>query len=441
MDGDLKNTSIEADLELDHAQAAPIKLDGGGSGTSGSPAGPAAAAGASVPFIITKAAQAKLRALGLSQETIDRMDPQEAHRILELSSGIKVPAKSVSPQKLAANIRNAQLSTGPRTAAGKARSGLNAFKQGFYTRHLFPTAALWEAGKADYEALATGLRDYYRPRNFMVEILVEKLVTEMIRHARITHQEALLYASGYPFDGPRIDRMVRNRNATEKAIYRVMEEIETLQEHGGAAFGQSGSGLRGDSREGGAPSASAAVGPHGHPRSGGDTGGESAFADTSDDSPESGDAAWVASENVIFQGPTADPPASSNQRVDTPAVLHRTPIAANRRQPPSPSDQATTAGPKKATRVPYSSLARIILDSVGLPDPSDEPQSDMNVFGGTKPTGQPSQSETPGPEMMASAVHKAQDNPNAKNEPELAPERNGKKKPIQTIAPPASFDK
>jgi hypothetical protein len=36
----------------------------------------------------------------------------------------------MSPQQLAANRANAQVSTGPTTAAGKARSSLNAYRHG-----------------------------------------------------------------------------------------------------------------------------------------------------------------------------------------------------------------------------------------------------------------------------------------------------------------------
>ena len=42
-------------------------------------------------------------------------------------------ASATSPQKAAANRRNAQQSTGPRTAAGKAAASLNAIKHGLNT--------------------------------------------------------------------------------------------------------------------------------------------------------------------------------------------------------------------------------------------------------------------------------------------------------------------
>ncbi len=54
-----------------------------------------------------------------------------------------------SSRKIAANRRNAQLSTGPRTAKGKARSKLNSLLHG-----LAATPAWTVAGDADVERLA-----------------------------------------------------------------------------------------------------------------------------------------------------------------------------------------------------------------------------------------------------------------------------------------------
>jgi hypothetical protein len=47
----------------------------------------------------------------------------------------------------------------------------------------------------------------------MAEIWVQKLVMDQIRLARIICEEQLLFASKHPFDGPRMDRIVRNRDA------------------------------------------------------------------------------------------------------------------------------------------------------------------------------------------------------------------------------------
>ncbi len=41
---------------------------------------------------------------------------------------------TLSLQKISANRRNAQLSTGPKTEVGKAKSALNAVKHGIFTK-------------------------------------------------------------------------------------------------------------------------------------------------------------------------------------------------------------------------------------------------------------------------------------------------------------------
>lgn len=54
--------------------------------------------------------------------------------LLRMKSGIKNDAKAVSEAKLAANRANSQLSSGPKTDAGKARSRSNALKHGLNAR-------------------------------------------------------------------------------------------------------------------------------------------------------------------------------------------------------------------------------------------------------------------------------------------------------------------
>src|SRR5262245_46658738 len=46
------------------------------------------------------------------------------------------PERSTSAKKIAANRRNAQLSTGPRTQAGKDRVRWNALRHGLTAKHL-----------------------------------------------------------------------------------------------------------------------------------------------------------------------------------------------------------------------------------------------------------------------------------------------------------------
>lgn len=62
---------------------------------------------------------------------------------------------ALSLQKLSANRRNAQLSTGPKTEAGKAKSALNAVKHGIFTKKCLKNISNEEL--RDYETLIFGV--------------------------------------------------------------------------------------------------------------------------------------------------------------------------------------------------------------------------------------------------------------------------------------------
>ena len=85
----------------------------------------------------------------------------------------------------AANRRNAQKSTGPRTAAGKERSSRNATKHGCCTdQHLI-------AGEdpADFETLRDGFFLTWDPRDPVEEALVRQMVTAEWRLRRLARLE------------------------------------------------------------------------------------------------------------------------------------------------------------------------------------------------------------------------------------------------------------
>ena len=221
----------------------------------------------------------------------------------------------------------------------------------------------------------------------MAELCVENLVMNHIRLARITRKEQLLFASKYPFNDPRMDRILRSRNSTEKAISRNLRGLKRFQENGELALGEPGSDLPGDSEKNGGPCPSPAVGP----QSDGNTGGESALPDGSDDRPESGTDLWVESERVIFQGPPEVPESDSNDRVD--AIGGTTSHIRSGKTNPTTNSAglAKTGGPTKCENKPYDLIARIGYASIGLPYPYDEPVPSESAK--TKPTGQ-SQAES-----------------------------------------------
>ena len=70
-----------------------------------------------------------------------------------------LPYNMTTPARAAANAANAQLSTGPRTEAGKARSARNALKHGLTSRDLI----VREDEKEEFDQFQQDLQAEYRP--------------------------------------------------------------------------------------------------------------------------------------------------------------------------------------------------------------------------------------------------------------------------------------
>src|SRR5688572_26556589 len=95
----------------------------------------------------------------------------------------------VSPRKLAANRANATRSTGPRTAAGKARSAMNALRHG-----LVAHASLLPGEDAhELEELALEMHEDLRPRGTAQRELVARVVSIVWRLRRAARAEEALW--------------------------------------------------------------------------------------------------------------------------------------------------------------------------------------------------------------------------------------------------------
>ena len=158
----------------------------------------------------------------------------------------------MSARKLAANRRNASLSTGPRTGGGKAASSRNA------TRHGILSAVPIIAGEraADLEAFDAGLRGDLRPSGALETLLVDRIVAcawrvrraaraerdVLERELREAQAQATLFDddAGGPADlglavardakgAGAVERLTRYEGAVERAMYRAMHELERRQ--------------------------------------------------------------------------------------------------------------------------------------------------------------------------------------------------------------------
>lgn len=94
-----------------------------------------------------------------------------------------------SPRKLHANQQNALKSTGPRTVEGKANSSQNARKHGLTGVQPITKGE----GKEDlqsFEEMRAGLYDYWQPRGWQEEHVVERLAGDYWRLLRADRYEA-----------------------------------------------------------------------------------------------------------------------------------------------------------------------------------------------------------------------------------------------------------
>ena len=93
--------------------------------------------------------------------------------------------KTVTPKQLAANRRNAQRSTGPRTAKGKSQSRWNALKHGVLAKAIIPQHLQVHESHEDFDRLLATLRHEFEPQSAIEEMLVESVAASYWRLARL----------------------------------------------------------------------------------------------------------------------------------------------------------------------------------------------------------------------------------------------------------------
>ena len=99
---------------------------------------------------------------------------------------------AISTARLAANRRNSQLSTGPRSVAGKLASAANATRHGLLSRQ----PLLADENAEEYDALAVALMEHLSPAPGVEELLVDDILSLLWRLQRLRRVETALYAVG-----------------------------------------------------------------------------------------------------------------------------------------------------------------------------------------------------------------------------------------------------
>jgi hypothetical protein len=95
----------------------------------------------------------------------------------------------ISPAKLAANRRNAQRSTGPRTRSGKARSRTNAWRHGILASQTLIQDGEGREDAEAFNALLESLLKDLKPTGILERLLVERLVVTTWRLRRLLRYE------------------------------------------------------------------------------------------------------------------------------------------------------------------------------------------------------------------------------------------------------------
>ena len=146
-------------------------------------------------------------------------------------------APAIAPlDRAAINRANAQHSTGPRTAAGKQRSSLNALRHGLTAR----SAVLPSEDPAAYEQHRRQFVDEYQPANATETQLVQELIDTSWRLNRIPLLEADLLdrAANPPTEQAAIDfdivdahRLLNNLSIQSQRLSRQFQKaLEQLRE-------------------------------------------------------------------------------------------------------------------------------------------------------------------------------------------------------------------
>jgi len=116
-----------------------------------------------------------------------------AERLVAMQAAHQAAEPEPSAVRLAANQANAQLSTGPRTSAGKATSSLNAVKTALTGR----TVLLPSDDAADYQCHILAYEKEWKPVGVQESNLVQSIADCVWRLSRICCLEQALFSRGH----------------------------------------------------------------------------------------------------------------------------------------------------------------------------------------------------------------------------------------------------
>jgi hypothetical protein len=139
-------------------------------------------------------------------------------------------AKTVSPEQLEANRKKSKRCPGPTSEAGKRRSSQNSYKEGLYTKRLYPSLKQWEEDGEDYRAISIAVHEHYKPVGPWEGFWAEKIATGAIRNARAIGFQQRILDSDYRFGGASLSTAERHVTATSKQLAQAIQMLESIQE-------------------------------------------------------------------------------------------------------------------------------------------------------------------------------------------------------------------
>lgn len=133
----------------------------------------------------------------------------------------------ISAKQQEANRQNAQQSTGPRTAEGKAAVRLNALTYGLRARSLLITGENPE----DYKQLWAGLEAEWQPQTRTERLHLEQMATSQWLLARVAEGEGRIYEEDLPAEKQLalLNSASTQRARLESSFRHAMHDLQQLQ--------------------------------------------------------------------------------------------------------------------------------------------------------------------------------------------------------------------
>ena len=130
-------------------------------------------------------------------------------------------------KQIAANRRNARLSVGPKTDAGKAASSMNNLRHGLRAR----TVILPGENQEDFDQIHSGFQDQYQPQNPAEQFLVDQMAIAQWKLVRAEAYEARAFAKDPSIEACQavFSSMTLVTGRLERAFFKAYKELERIK--------------------------------------------------------------------------------------------------------------------------------------------------------------------------------------------------------------------